>query len=380
MKRRWLVLFVWWGCFVSTDRRGVEAVAVAPGWLVHTAIGFSAGSAGAIAAYPFDYVKSVLQTEEGRSKYPEGGWQAATDICANQGGPLALYRGLVVNLVGLAPEKTIKLGTNDFLRPILQPTLGIWGEVLAGACAGLAQVTITNPLEVVKVRLQTSSMTVSETIQNLCSQKKSVLATLYEGVDACGVRDASFSAILFPLYSHTKTFLEGAANHHDEKNALLFFGAHLVAGSLAAAPAAFLVTPADVIKTRLQQSRNDQQASVPLPTSPSREEQKSKYETTPGAGTSVVSLTNIGNNKTKEGVKRSTQLFSRRPIEVDDDVAQAEQRPTNFVSMFRSVLQNEGIEVLFSGCLERVVRSVPQFGITLAVFDGLNGLAIEHGW
>jgi hypothetical protein len=163
MKRRWLVLFVWWGCFVSTDRRGVEAVAVAPGWLVHTAIGFSAGSAGAIAAYPFDYVKSVLQTEEGRSKYPEGGWQ---------GGPLALYRGLVVNLVGLAPEKTIKLGTNDFLRPILQPTLGIWGEVLAGACAGLAQVTITNPLEAVKVRLQTSSMTVSETIQNLRSQKR----------------------------------------------------------------------------------------------------------------------------------------------------------------------------------------------------------------
>lgn len=58
--------------------------------IVHTACGFVAGSAGAIAAYPIDYVKSQLQTEAGRAKY-SGGLQAAYEI-VREDGFLALYR------------------------------------------------------------------------------------------------------------------------------------------------------------------------------------------------------------------------------------------------------------------------------------------------
>jgi len=39
----------------------------------------------------------------------------------------------------------------------------MWGEVLAGACAGGSQVVFTNPLEIVKIRLQVAGEIASQT-------------------------------------------------------------------------------------------------------------------------------------------------------------------------------------------------------------------------
>lgn len=68
---------------------------------------------------------------------------------------------------------------------------------------------------------------------------------LYKGASACLLRDAPFSAIYFPTYAHLK------ANFADE-NGYNHPLTLLLAGMLAGVPAAALVTPADVIKTRLQ--------------------------------------------------------------------------------------------------------------------------------
>jgi hypothetical protein len=82
--------------------------ALIPPTVVHTACGFVGGrSAGASAAYPFDFVKSQLKTEAGGAKHC-GGMEAAVDI-VKTGGPLALCRGVMVSVVGVSPEKTVKL-------------------------------------------------------------------------------------------------------------------------------------------------------------------------------------------------------------------------------------------------------------------------------
>ena len=51
--------------------------------------------------------------------------------------------GLIPQLVGVAPEKAIKLTVNDFIRDRLtlaDGTIPLWAEIVAGGCAGASQV------------------------------------------------------------------------------------------------------------------------------------------------------------------------------------------------------------------------------------------------
>lgn len=73
------------------------------------------------------------------------------------------------------------------------------------------------------------------------------LAGLYKGASACLLRDVPFSAIYFPTYSHLKKDLFG-----ESPTKKLGIVQLLTAGAIAGMPAAYLTTPADVIKTRLQ--------------------------------------------------------------------------------------------------------------------------------
>jgi solute carrier family 25 aspartate/glutamate transporter 12/13 len=62
----------------------------------------------------------------------------------NEGGVKAFYRGLVPQLVGVAPEKAIKLTINDLIRDkAMDPETGriaIPWEIVAGGVAGGCQV------------------------------------------------------------------------------------------------------------------------------------------------------------------------------------------------------------------------------------------------
>jgi len=68
---------------------------------------------------------------------------------------------------------------------------------------------------------------------------------LYRGAKACFLRDIPFSAIYFPVYAHMK-ILTADENGHNNPASLF------ISAMTAGVPAASLVTPADVIKTRLQ--------------------------------------------------------------------------------------------------------------------------------
>lgn len=110
----------------------------------------------------------------------------------------------------------------------------------------------TNPLEIVKIRLQVQGE-VAKTVDG--APKRSAmwivrnlgLVGLYKGASACLLRDMPFSAIYFPTYSHLKKDFFGETQTH--KLSVLQL---LTAGAIAGMPAAYLTTPCDVIKTRLQ--------------------------------------------------------------------------------------------------------------------------------
>ena len=73
------------------------------------------------------------------------------------------------------------------------------------------------------------------------------LVGLYKGASACLLRDVPFSAIYFPAYSHLKRDVFGESPQ--KRLGVLQL---LTAGAIAGMPAAYLTTPCDVIKTRLQ--------------------------------------------------------------------------------------------------------------------------------
>lgn len=215
-------------------------------------LGSVAGAVGATAVYPIDLVKTRMQNQRTGSFIGEvmyrNSWDCFKKVIRHEGFQ-GLYRGLVPQLMGVAPEKAIKLTVNDLVRDKLMDRNGkihIAAEVLAGACAGGSQVIFTNPLEIVKIRLQVAGEIASGAKVSALSVIKDLgLFGLYKGARACLLRDMPFSAIYFPAYAHMKTKL---ADENGYNHPVSLFTAGVIAG----VPAASLVTPADVIKTRLQ--------------------------------------------------------------------------------------------------------------------------------
>ncbi|XP_022237343.1 calcium-binding mitochondrial carrier protein Aralar1-like isoform X1 [Limulus polyphemus] len=223
-------------------------------------LGSIAGAAGATVVYPIDLVKTRMQNQRSGSYIGELMYRNSFD-CAKKvirhEGIFGLYRGLMPQLVGVCPEKAIKLTVNDFVRDkFTSEKLGIplWGEIMAGGCAGASQVMFTNPLEIVKIRLQVAGelAALGKKVRAFDVIKDLGVTGLYKGSRACFLRDIPFSAIYFPAYAHAKL---ATADEHGHNGPLSLLGSACLAG----VPAAYLVTPADVIKTRLQvQARQGQ--------------------------------------------------------------------------------------------------------------------------
>ena len=114
----------------------------------HFALGSVAGAFGAFMVYPIDLVKTRMQNQRssrvGEMLY-KNSIDCAKKVIKNEG-PRGLYSGVLPQLVGVAPEKAIKLTVNDLVRGKFSDETGkIWWphELLAGGAAGGCQVVST---------------------------------------------------------------------------------------------------------------------------------------------------------------------------------------------------------------------------------------------
>ena len=270
--------------------------------------GAVAGAVGVSVVYPIDLVKTRMQNQRktvvGEVMY-KNSFDCFKKVIKNEG-VFGLYRGLTPQLMGVAPEKAVKLTVNEFSRGLMQNSNGeltFAAELIAGGSAGLCQVVFTNPLEIVKIRLQVQgeAAAAGAVKQSPMAIVRSLgLRGLYKGAHACWLRDIPFSAIYFPAYSHLKTdfFHEGLDGKQLSPSELL------MAGAMAGMPAAYFSTPADVVKTRIQ--------------------------VVPRKG-----------QQTYNGVWNT----------------------------FRTIYNQEGFSAFFKGGPARVFRSSPQFGVTLVTYE-----------
>ncbi|KAI0977312.1 mitochondrial carrier domain-containing protein [Xylaria arbuscula] len=278
-------------------------------------LGSVAGAFGAFMVYPIDLVKTRMQNQRGADpgqRLYKNSVDCFRKVIANEGFR-GLYSGVLPQLVGVAPEKAIKLTVNDIVRGIFTDKksgqIGLPHELLAGGSAGACQVVFTNPLEIVKIRLQVQGEMAKATEG---AQKRSAmwivrnlgLKGLYKGASACLLRDVPFSAIYFPTYSHLKKDFFG-----ESPTKKLGVVQLLTAGAIAGMPAAYLTTPCDVIKTRLQ--------------------------------------------------------------------VEARKGDTNYTGLrhaAQTILKEEGFKAFFKGGPARILRSSPQFGFTLAAYEVLQSV------
>jgi solute carrier family 25 aspartate/glutamate transporter 12/13 len=275
-----------------------------------------AGGIGAFAVYPIDLVKTRLQNQRsnvvGEVLY-RNAFDCVKKVYQNEGGIRAFYRGVLPQLVGVAPEKAIKITINEMVRKrFTDPETGripLWAEIFAGGMAGGCQVSVTNPLEIVKIRLQMAGEAARQEGGDAVRRgaghviRQLGVLGLYKGAAACLWRDVPFSMIYFTSYSHLKTDVFHEGRHGKQ----LSFGELLLAAGIAGMPAAYLTTPADVVKTRLQ--------------------------TQARAGQTVYKGVTDG---------------------------------------FKTILKEEGVRALYKGGIARVIRSSPQFAVTLSVYEVLH--------
>merc|ERR1712002_1329154 len=118
-----------------------------------------AGLVGVTCVFPIDLVKTRLQNQQtgpnGERMY-KSMWDCFTKTREAEGFR-GMYRGSGVNLLLITPEKVIKLVANDFFRHRLTDKngkLSVQREMLAGGSAGLCQITVTTPMELLKISMQ----------------------------------------------------------------------------------------------------------------------------------------------------------------------------------------------------------------------------------
>ncbi|XP_026882475.2 solute carrier family 25 member 55b isoform X1 [Electrophorus electricus] len=242
-----------------------------------------AGMVGVTCVFPIDLAKTRLQNQRSNHQVYRNMMDCLIKTVRSEG-YFGMYRGAAVNLTLVTPEKAIKLAANDFFRHHLsrgEQKLSVFKEMLAGSGAGMCQVIITTPMEMLKIQLQDAGRLVAQ--RNVavlpalrlggaravlsCSYSmgppapvrrvsalqitRELLRThgiqgLYKGLGATLMRDIPFSVIYFPLFAH----LNALGKPSGEESAPFYWS--FAAGCTAGCMAAVAVSPCDVVKTRLQ--------------------------------------------------------------------------------------------------------------------------------
>mmetsp|Transcript_26507 Transcript_26507/g.52798 ORF Transcript_26507/g.52798 Transcript_26507/m.52798 type:complete len:285 (+) Transcript_26507:73-927(+) len=214
-----------------------EVIPAPPSFLHALLAGGVAGFTVDVALYPIDTLKTRLQSPQGFAK---------------AGGTRGVYAGIGAVSVGSAPGAALFFVTYEGLKPAVSNALGGGPDSetrshMASAClAQAAGCLFRVPTEVVKSRMQTrASGDGALAVARAVAAGPEGAAELYRGLGATLLREVPFALVQFPLYERLKmewgrvrgtkvTTLQGAA-----------------CGSMAGCVAGSLMTPLDVVKTRM---------------------------------------------------------------------------------------------------------------------------------
>lgn len=271
---------------VSKSARESQKEKVSP-WLHFVAGGFG-GMAGAVFTSPFDVVKTRLQSDQyasfrtsahlAHSRNPlVAGYGHVRDtfsiirgIYRVEGFP-SLFKGLGPNLVGVIPARSINFFTYGLCKDVYSRNFNNGHEstrihLASAVTAGIVTSTATNPIWLVKTRLQLDKASKGERMyKNSVDCVKKVMRTegirgLYAGLSASYLGTVE-SSLQWVLYEQMKSFIRRREQARIDRGAVqtrwddfLNWSATSGSAGMAKLVASLITYPHEVARTRLRQA------------------------------------------------------------------------------------------------------------------------------
>ncbi|CAF1203233.1 unnamed protein product [Didymodactylos carnosus] len=224
---------------------------------------------------PFDVIKIRLQLNDEKAKLYtlQGGHfrQVVKTIIQNEGGVISLWtRGLTASIMREITYSSLRIGLYEAIRNYnhkddkRKPSLG--KKILSGALGGAVASSLTNPCDVVKIRLQNErGKTTGQRYSNTFSAFSTILKEegffrgWYQGVSATVLRAAILTASQLSTYDHSKVILTANfpqyfQQHHPQT--------HVVSALISGLVTSLITQPFDCIKTRYMNDPNQMYSNV----------------------------------------------------------------------------------------------------------------------
>ncbi|RQM05583.1 hypothetical protein DH86_00001601 [Scytalidium sp. 3C] len=187
--------------------------------------GGAAGITSVIFTYPLDIVRTRLSIQSAsfaalgntpKTKLP-GMWATMITMYKTEGGILALYRGIVPTVAGVAPYVGLNFMTYELVRKYFTPegdkNPNAARKLAAGAISGAVAQTCTYPLDVLRRRFQINTMSgmgyqyksMFDAIRVIIAQEG--IAGLYKGIIPNLLKVAPSMASSWLSFEMTRDFL-----------------------------------------------------------------------------------------------------------------------------------------------------------------------------
>ncbi|CAN6674647.1 succinate/fumarate mitochondrial transporter [Trichomonascus vanleenenianus] len=295
--------------------------------VVELIAGGTAGMCEAFTCHPLDTIKVRMQlnkkagTGDQVAKVVRRGFIGTGVDIVKKETPLGLYKGLGAVVGGITPKMAIRFSTYEFYKRKLAPADGSaissTRTFIAGVGAGITEaVVIVNPTDVIKIRLQSQSHSMTDAIdapryRNTWHCLTSVIkeegvSALYRGVVLTAARQATNQGVNFTAYSAFKKRLEDA---QPELKNLPSWQTSII-GLISGAMGPLSNAPLDTVKTRMQRERG---------------------------------------LSTESGLGRFTRIFTQ-------------------------LVREEGVHALYRGITPRIMRVAPGQAVTFTVYEYVRNM------
>ncbi|XP_019076842.1 uncharacterized protein LOC100252712 isoform X2 [Vitis vinifera] len=205
-----------------------------------------------------DVLKVRLQMQLVGGRGPLNGMGRIFVEVVKKEGPKSLYLGLMPALTRSVLYGGLRLGLYEPSKYVCKWAFGSTNlllKIASGVFSGALATALTNPMEVLKVRLQMKSNLRRGAIGEMCKIiSEEGIKALWKGVGPAMVRAGALTASQLATYDETKQILMRWTPLEEG------FHLHLISSTVAGGLSTLITAPMDMIKTRLMLQRESKVA------------------------------------------------------------------------------------------------------------------------